>query len=157
MVEYIFVHLIDKKPVGSNVGSSIPLHMTILSWFEVNLTEAALIKIVEGQLSSATPAITKASEVALFGPSNDIPVTQMTRTPELVRLHTTLLDLMRQNGAQFDMNWNGPDNWNPHVSDKPNMKLPAGSEIIVDDIDLVFRTDKNSDRTLLHRFNLGSL
>ncbi len=50
MSEYIFVHLLDKKPVGSELGRSMPLHMTILHWFEGDSEQAAVQEIFGSNL-----------------------------------------------------------------------------------------------------------
>lgn len=156
MSEFIHVHLIDKKPVATNLEKSIPLHMTILHWFESDHNSERIIDETHAALSFLGEIATKAMEEDLFGPNSDVPVMRLEKNPQLTELHTTLLQAMSNLGATFDSRWTGESRWNPHVTHKPDNRLNIGDEIDVDDIDLITRPHKNGDRTILHRFELGS-
>lgn len=154
MSEYIFVHLIDKQPVGSELGQSIPLHMTLLHWFESNNQPEVIIEAANLALKSIGRIATTTTQEDLFGPEQDIPVVRLDRKPELLHLHSELLSAMEDVGATFDERWTGIENWNPHVTNKPDTRFYPGDEIFVNDIDLITRSRKNKHRKILHRFEL---
>lgn len=155
MSEFIHVHLIDKRPVGTNLEKSIPLHMTVLHWFESEHTPERIIDETNAALGFLGEIATKAIEEDLFGPNSDVPVMRLEKNSQLTELHTTLLQAMSDLGVTFDSRWTGESHWNPHVTHKPD-RLYSGDEVNVTDIDLITRPHKNGDRTILHRFELGS-
>jgi hypothetical protein len=154
MNEYIFVHLIEKEPVGSNLGKTIPLHMTALHWFEVDRTADEVNQQAKLALRGLLRLATIAEDEDMFDPDEDVPVMRLVRTPELLDLHLRLLKSMRGLGATFDNRWVGPENWSPHVTHKAESKLSPNDPVIVDDIDLISRVDKNADRIILNRIDL---
>lgn len=156
MSEFIFVHLIDKKPVGSGLGPSIPLHMTALRWFECDRPEQEIIDSAELALQSIGKIIARATEEDMFGSDKDVPVVRLDTTPGLLNLHDTLLQAMQGIEARMNERWTGKDEWNPHVSHKPAARLHPGDEVVIDDIDLIVRSAKTGNRMILHRSNLNS-
>lgn len=154
MFEYIFVHSIDKRPVGSNVGLSIPLHMTLVPWFKTPMAPQYLISKVKPAIESLASVTTTTTHEDLFGPNIDIPVMRLQKTQTLVDLHQALLDIVINTGGQLDTKWTGPDKWQPHVTHKPDRRMLAGEKLSVDAIDLLNRAGRNSGRLLLHRFSL---
>lgn len=156
MSEFIFVHLIDKRPVDTTLGRHIPLHMTILHWFESDHEVEEIVERTNAAVSSLAPIAIKATVEDLFGPDNNITVMKLNKDPRLVELHTTLMNAMEELGTTFDGRWTGASNWNPHVTNKQYMRLQPDDTVLVNDIDLITRKYKEGDRAILQRFILGS-
>jgi len=155
MSEFIFVHLIDKRPVGTELGEHIPLHTTILHWFEVTKGAAEIIAKADATLQPIGRLATKATYEDLFGPDKDIPVMRLEKTPGLIDLHLALKAAMEGMGATFDERWTGSDKWNPHVTHKLDKRLQPSDVVEVGDIDLITRPDPDGSRRILHRFELS--
>lgn len=153
--KYIFVHLIDKKPVGSSLGLQIPLHMTILHWFSTESPASGIIEATSLAIKNIGQINTIATDDDLFGPERDIPVIRVNRTPELLQLHQNLVQSMKELGAEFDERWVGEANWNPHVTHKPNRRLHAGDKLLINNIDLISKDKNNGVRRIVHRFKLN--
>ena len=155
MSEFIFVNMIDKEPVGTNLGQSIPLHMTALHWFETDHSPDKIISAAEFSLRSIKRIVSRTTNEDLFGPSKDVPVMRLERTPELLQLHCTLLEAMENLGATFDNRWVGESNWNPHVTHKLDKHLQCNESIKIQDIDLITRDIATGNRKIIHRHSLN--
>lgn len=155
MREFIHVHLIDKQPVGTNLGRHIPLHMTVLHWFESRCDIHEIVESTEIALNRLGPIVVSATKEDLFGPDNDVPVMRLERDSRLLQLHMNLKRGMEDLGAEFDTKWTGEARWNPHVSHKEDSRLLPGDQVRIDDIDLITRTGKDGDRMILRRFQLS--
>jgi len=154
--EYILVHLIDKESVGSLLGKGIPLHMTALHWFSLDCDRIDIIHATESALKDLKQIDTVATHDDLFGPEHDIPVIRLKRTPDLLQLHTSLMQSMKELGAKFDERWIGAENWNPHVTHKSNRRLHTNDKLLINDIDLIVRDGKHGSREIVHRFKLNA-
>jgi 2'-5' RNA ligase len=154
MSEFIFANMLDKEPVGTDLGQSIPLHMTALHWFETDHAADKIISAAELSLSSIKRIFTRTTNDDLFGPSKDVPVMRLERTPELLQLHCTLLEAMEDLGVMLDRRWVGESNWNPHVTHKLNNRLKSNEEFEIRDIDLITRADTMGSRKIIHRYPL---
>lgn len=148
---YIFVHRID---TGSPFESRIPLHVTLLHWFESN---APVKKITEGArevLQVTRPMTTYATEEDLFGPDLDIPVMRLARTQEMLDLHIALLGFVKNiKGTLLGAQWTGSDAWNPHVTHALETRLSVGDVVEIDSIDLI-AGHADGSRTLIDTVRL---
>jgi len=152
MSEYIFVHLIDDQPKVNDLGLEIPLHTTLLHWFETDRAPDEILSLARAALRGVAPVETIATHNDLFGPDNNVPVMRLKRTPELLNLHLLLLDSMVDSNTTFDQRWVGANNWNPHVTTKAGQKLYTGERVVVDSVSFIQR--KQPDR---HRIILGNV
>lgn len=155
MSEYIFVNLIDKQTVGSDLGQSIPFHMTALHWFETERSAEDIINAADFALRSLSRVLVHITEEDKFGPDKDIPVMRLEKTPEILRLHCSLLETMEDLEVTLDKRWVGSSRWNPHVTIKPNRKLSVGDVVEIQDIDLISRSEETGNRKIIHRFKLN--
>lgn len=156
MTEFIHVHLIDKRPVGSNLGHHIPLHMTVLHWFQSERDPQEIIERTKSALASLPKISVNATTDDLFGPDRNIPVMKLSKTEAIVQLHQTLKDAMEELGAKFDQRWTGALKWSPHVTHKQDKRLYPRDQVVIGDIDLITRSSKNGNRIILQRFRLSS-
>ena len=150
------MHLIDKQPVGTNLGRHIPLHITAVHWFESRRDPHEITEKTRDTLSILGSVSVEAVAEDLFGPNNDIPVMRLSRHPGLVNLHVALVGAMEELGATFDERWTGESKWQPHVTNTEYSRLYLGNEVAITDIDIITRSHKDGDRIILHRFQLDS-
>ena len=155
MSEYIYVHLIDKRAIGTSL-KSIPLHMTVLHWFETDQTREVVVSRAKAALNGLKKVTTHATHEDMFGAQRDIPVMRLERNIGLLNLHTALLGAMEDLGASFDRRWTGSNNYSQHVTHKLGGRLAAGEFVVVGDVDVISRDTPNSERVILDRFVLGS-
>lgn len=154
MSEYIFVNLIDKHPVGSETGHSIPLHITLLHWFEFERNPEEIIDAAQTALRSIGRITTTATVEDLFGRDGDTPAMRVDRKPELAKLHTALLGTVNRIGGTLDTKWTGRHIWNPHATHRKGNRLHPCDEVVIDDVDLITRESRHGERKILHRFDL---
>lgn len=152
---YILVHRIDSD---ARLDTHIPLHMTALHWFEMDVkAEEGLVRDVQEFAQNQPVLHTRATEEVIFGPDNkvnDVPVMRLERTPELVRLHVGLIALVKPYGGLFDERWTGSELWNPHVTHQPEGRLQVGDEVEIDSLDLITKAGDGTCR-LVTRTMLG--
>lgn len=149
--EFIIVSRIDKK---TPLDRHIPLHMTALPWFVSGLAPEHVVRELKVVGQSLRPVTTRATDEALFGPEQDIPVVRLERTPELLSLHLGLVALMRNVEGELDTRWVGADNWNPHVTHQPESRLHSGDIVQITDLDLITKRPDGM-RELVARVELG--
>lgn len=126
MKEYILVHLIDKRPVGTNVGKSIPLHLTVVPWFEFGGSLDDLMSIIETKLSKLEPMEVVAETEDFFGPKKNVAVMKLRNDPKLLDLHKNMLNTLEQLGVKVKSRWIGEGGWSPHVTHKQGSRLHQG-------------------------------
>ena len=148
---YIFVHRLDKT---SPVNTKIPLHLTLLHWFKTEDTPDKLVTDLGKTAQNFEPIKTYATEEAVFGSDDNIPVMRLERTPGLLQLHLALIGLAKSCGAEFDERWVGEANWNPHVTHKSDKRLEVGDKVVIDEIDLIKR-DPGGIRQIVTTVNLS--
>lgn len=152
---YILVHRIDSD---ARLDTHIPLHMTALHWFEMDVkAEEGLVRDVQEFAQNQPVLHTRATEEAIFGldnKGNDVPVMRLEKTLELVRLHVGLIALVKVYGGLFDERWTGAERWNPHVTHQLEGRLQVGDKVRVDSLDLVAKEDDGM-RRLVTRVMFG--
>ena len=132
--EYIIVHRIDKT---TPLDKHIPLHMTLIHWFEFDGGDEKLIEALRNAVGGRSPISTHATKKALFGIIPVIPVMRLERTKELLDLHLALEAMARSLNAMLEERWIGEKNWNPHVTHQPEGRLQSGNEVNITDLDLI--------------------
>lgn len=136
--EYIIVHRIDKT---TPLDKHIPLHMTALHWFESDLSPEQLAAELEGVIRNQPAVLAYATREDMFGPNKDVPVMRLERTPELLNLHLTLVEMAHGCDAVLEERWTGENNWNPHVTHQPEGRLNSGDEVQIIDLELITKRD----------------
>jgi 2'-5' RNA ligase len=154
MSEFIHVYLINKRPVGTNLGLQIPLHMTLLHWFKTNHSLYEVINKTKIALEPFKTTTLTGTKLDLFGADKNIPVTRIDKTPYILQIHLALKSAMEELNALFDERWTGTENWNPHVTHQANTRIAVADKIKVDDVDLIIRQNEKSDRSIIKRFSL---
>ena len=156
MSEFIFVHLLDDRPVGADLGLTIPPHVTLLHWFETKHSPDEIFSAAEAALMNCKSVETYSTGADLFGSDKDIPVMRLERTPELLDLHLRLVDCLDGVGAVFDRTWVGATNWRPHVTNTQDRELPAGLDLLINNLSFIEKRQPDKHRIILGKLALDS-
>lgn len=123
-----------------------PLHITHIDTVEVPLSATEVKLLLERALSFITPIMTRASADEMFGPNKDILVTRLELTPELARLHNTIVSALEARQAKFKRPFLLKENYRPHVTVHSRERVKIGDVITVDSLSIIEKApDGNSD------------
>lgn len=154
MNQLIFAHLLGEVPVEQQFEGSLPLHLTLVHWFETVYNPEEIASRAKHLLQTVGATAVSATNASMFGPNENVPVMEVEKSAGLLKIHRALLASLEGTDARLRDYWLG-DDWRPHVSDKPNGKLALGETILVDSVDLIQRDRRLGTRTIIHRFNLS--
>lgn len=159
-IEFLVVIPIEKMPKGATYvqGEPLPLHCTLMHWFELDgflapLDAAEQVEITCAALGKEKVVIT-AEERALFGPNDDVPVSVLSRSNDLNLLHISLLNGLAEKHAKFkEFRWVGAG-YRAHVADAAERSLEVGSTHECDHAALVCRSE-DGQRKVLRLYPFG--
>jgi len=128
--EYLLVLPIERFELGGTypAGELLPLHCTVMHWFEfrIHIHYKNFVNFLNRLSATEFKGIQLISESpALFGPMSDVPVHTLKRTEPLVLLHNRMFFILsKMNALPEELYWMGAG-WNPHVTDTENSFLPG--------------------------------
>jgi hypothetical protein len=149
--------MLEDHPVGYEFSSdNIPLHLTHIDSFRVDMDHDTLASKLTEVLSGQRQVNTVALDVKFYGPDNDILVTELSLTAELALLHTALVQLVEQAGGTFKRPHFQKDGYKPHVTVVNNKMIAAGTTVTIKDISIAAKVsdDENADRKILETIPL---
>ncbi|MDH2444793.1 2'-5' RNA ligase family protein [Amnibacterium sp. CER49] len=113
-----------------------PRHLTVLPNHAVPEAEVlpAVVAAVRAVAAGTRPIEATVRGRALFGPSRDVPVALVDRTPALADLHARLVDAVLALGAQPEAPAHLLDDWWPHVTDTAAGAVEQGAVLRLDRI-----------------------
>lgn len=147
----IVVHQIDKE---TPLVRRIPLHMTLLHWFESNAPRDEMLDSLERFATNSQPVDTWATDADMFGHERNVHVMRIGLSEGLMGLHLGLLALADNAESQLDRGWVGAGKWSPHVTHQGDKRLFSGDRVKVDDLDFIAARPDGS-RELIARIALG--
>jgi len=147
MAEYLFANFIE-EPKTDQISGSLPLHLTLLHWFETTHTPPEVSSAITPIITSLGVISTYASQEDLFGPNNDVPVVRLHRSPQLLELHLGLIAAVQPLGVCFDDRWIG-SKWNPHVTNTVHSKLNVGQPVEIGNVSIVYRAKKGDPKSII--------
>lgn len=137
MARYGIATLLEDHEVGYEfTDSNIPLHLTHVDSFEVDLNVSQLAAKLEKALLSQKKFKLKAASDALLGPDKDIPVTMLELTPELISLHTVIMDMLETENTRLKNPQFHRDGYGPHVSIYGTRRIFTGEEVFIRDVSI---------------------
>lgn len=127
---------IDNIEIGTRYRQ-LPLHCTLLQPFVTANDVRSLASGLTKVLQKHCPVMLKATDTALFGPNDNVPVHKVELTPEIKDLHQSIIALLEATNAQTkNPEWSG-DGYQPHVSNLPNRTFEIGSQKLVEGVVLI--------------------
>lgn len=146
MPRYGIATLIGDYPVGYEfTPSNIPLHLTHVDSFEVELSHNELALKLEQVLIGQRPFSVKAVTDTYLGANRDIPVTILELTPELVALHEAIMSMLEAEKAVLKNPHFHGDSYEPHVSIYETRRVILGEEILIKDVSIGVKTGDGAD------------
>lgn len=128
--------MIDPLPEAA-VVDDLPLHMTLVHWFESNAQPEELINTVQASIQAAQPLNLIVEHEAMFGENNTVRVNRVGRTPDLYEFHNKLVD----NLSLLNVRHTAPQwvrtGWQPHVTHKGARHLAQGSKFTCNSVSIV--------------------
>lgn len=137
MAKYGFATLIGDYPAEySFKPDNIPLHLTHVDSFEIDLNPDELAARLGQVLASQKPFRVKTIADTMLGPDKDIPVTMLELTPELGMLHKVIMDMLDSQGATLKNPHFHRDSFSPHVSIYDTRRVAIGEEVLIKDVSI---------------------
>ncbi len=145
---YLVAHMITPMTADEK-APPLPLHMTLVHWFETNIPQTQLQKAVASSIETKAPVTVQIGPEALFGLSKDIRVNRVNRNNSIMHLHETLLDALKKHHVRHtNPQWTRAG-WNPHVTHQPTGRLYEGDSFTVDSVSLICSNDYIAGKRLL--------
>ncbi len=137
MARYGLATILEDCPIGYEFApDNIPLHLTHVDSFEVDLSpqdlEAKLRQLLANQNSFTVGAVVD----EWYGPEKDIPVTTLEISPELKKLHNSLMDFLDSEGALLKNPHFHGDNFSPHISVYGSRRVFVGEQVPISSISI---------------------
>lgn len=137
MHKYGLATILEDVPVGYEFyQDNIPLHLTHIDSFQVSLDARELEYKLKSLLLSQKIITNIVKDTAHYGPNIDIPVAELELTDELSELHLKLILFLEGEGAIFTRPNFLKDNYRPHVTELPNIKLLKGEQVNIPSISI---------------------
>mgnify|MGYP000863154534 CR=1 FL=1 len=149
--EYLLLLPIGSMGVGDDWGprTPLPLHATVMPWFSndnIDNLDVLLGNLVAASACSGFELIGQKREA--FGPKNEVMVTVLQKTPDLIRLHNKLLFLLaRHNALPLETQWVGAG-YVPHVTDIPQTIFPVKGKVVTSRLVLIHKDQKKVKRVV---------
>lgn len=102
---YILVHLAEPHKPGftfRRYADPWPLHITLVPWFSVPESEAALVDALRAAARTVAPSDVQVGAQAMFGPNADIPVNVIDDQVVVRCLHLVFMDAVESQQAVFN-------------------------------------------------------
>jgi 2'-5' RNA ligase len=114
---------LNDLPLGTKFQPG-QLHLTLIPWFTTDIDDAQVGRAFTDEFQNFPRFELRLSENVMFGPHNDVEVTLVEPTSELLQLHVSSLELFEQLGSHWAVK-------NPYVAAeyKPHIRQRAGSSI----------------------------
>lgn len=146
MAKYGFATILENYPVGYEYrGDNIPVHLTHVDSFQVDLNPRELELKLQHALAGQKPFIVKALRDELYGPDKDIPVTVLELTPELQELHTKIMDMLQSEGAFLKNPHFHREGFMPHVTVYGNRRIKVGEDVLIRDISIAAKLSEEEN------------
>lgn len=156
MKQHLVAYIFGQPKVGFTFRAW-PLHITIVPWFMGGKQLA--IDTVEAIAARTPPLTVKLGEAAMFGPHNNVPVRRIINTLPLQALHQALLAALQQAGLQFHSTRYCGRKFNPYITNKRKLAMPAGpiniDRLHLVELDTAITARSAPNRQVVHDIQLG--
>lgn len=148
MPKYGLATILEDYPVGYEfTGENIPLHLTHVDSFVVDLSTEELAAKLQSALSKQQSFSVTALKDELYGTDKDIPVTVLELSPELQALHIKIMDMLQSEGALLKNPQFHGEGFKPHVSIYGTRRIAIGDDILIKDVSIAAKLSEEEDAT----------
>lgn len=127
MPRYHFALAIDETK-RHHFYRRLPLHCTLLHWFDVALPASHVIEIAQPLFRETRPICIVSEAPAMFGVEHDIPVHTVAENPALRVLHAKLYGMITGLGAIHSEPQFSNTGYRPHVTTLNERALTPGEQ-----------------------------
>ena len=155
MANYGIATLLEYHDVGYEFPQDkIPLHLTHVDSFRVDLEASELAAKLSESLIDQSAFVVKAAKDKLYGPHDDILVTEIEFNSNLSQLHALIMKMLRDNNAILKNPQFHNDGYSPHISVYNGRRVKPGDEILVDNLVIASKTSdaENAITRILAKF-----
>jgi 2'-5' RNA ligase len=136
MEEYALSGFLEDSSLRSFALNDTPIHVTLVDNFYSITPTDELVNLL-GKVVAELPRVTITGKAkALFGPENNMSVTEVLKTPELEAMHFKLLATLTAYIRPKYPDFVGPG-YHPHVTDQPSGGLQMSKDYPVKSLSLV--------------------
>ncbi len=134
MNQFVIVSFLEQDVPASFRKSEWPLHVTILRPFTTEASADDIFGSLKkvGAQTKSIRTVGKSKE--LFGEHLDVPVVELTLTPELQALRLRIKTKLE---TQIEFSAPSFDTFRPHVTDAVSLALAVGDEVFIKAVSLV--------------------
>lgn len=156
MAEKLVVATLEPVAVGEQFDS-LPLHVTLMPWFEISQNNVPLLSRYLGIIASKRTSLQLIGEdFNYFGPKNDVPVRVLKDTKQLRKIHGDIVASVGwSDGRCYSDYIRG--SYAPHVSYVGEESINRGEIIEVNAVQLIDRDYNTKVRTVDQVFGLGDV
>ena len=148
MSPYLIVSFLKRNHPSVFQKSDWPLHVTIVRPFSSSKAPEEIIKSLTTLCAKTSQLKTIGKSREMFGPENDIHVTELEKTPELQALHEKAIKAIEPiEFTSFEY-----PNFRPHITDQGNGSFVVDQEVILTSLSLV--KISGHEREVLHTATL---
>ncbi len=137
---YLLVFMIDPLP-KSSVVDDLPLHMTLVHWFESGAQPAELIATVQAGIRATQPLNLMVEHEAMFGEKKTVRVNRVKRNRDLFELHNKLVNSLSILNVRHTAPQWVETGWQPHVTHKGARHLDHGTKFTCNSVSIVASDD----------------
>lgn len=146
MPKYGIATLLENHDVGYEFSQdNIPLHLTHVDSFQIDLSADELTVILSKSLADQAPFAIKATKDELYGPNKDILVTEIGLNPNLSYLHSIIMKMLRDNNAAMINPQFHDVGYSPHISVYGTRRVQPGDDILVNNLVIASKTSDTDD------------
>lgn len=128
--KYTIIALLEDKTEGFEYASSSwPLHVTIADTFAVELRETDFIKKLSDLISQKKPVTGVADHDEFFGAAQEVQVTILDMSNELVGLHSDVISLLKSCGGILNDPQYSEKGFRAHATVQSHARLVVGDEV----------------------------
>lgn len=130
-----------------------PLHLTLLSWFEIsNFTLPQLLSNIELTIRKYEPIQIKGSTVAYFGPSKNIKVRLLDAEKELYSFRQEFAQQITSSHISLNKN---NQTFQPHITfNSSNKSINKNETLFLSNLSLITKINNNHQYQVVEQYNL---
>lgn len=132
MAKYGIATIFEDLEVGYEFSpDSIPLHLTHVDSFQIDLSPEQLANRIASALSEQSAFEVMATKDAYYGPNKDKAVTELELTADLVVFHNCIMNLLAAEGAVLKNPQFHNEGYSPHISTYGERKVQVGDVVTI--------------------------
>jgi len=136
--KYTIVALLEDTDEGYQYSSdNWPLHVTIADTFSIELELSKFIQKLAVLANSFKPVVGVGSHTEYFGPEKDIQVTILGRSKELIDMHYSVINLLKEAGVKLNNPQYSESGFIAHATVQQYSQVKIGEEITVNNLALI--------------------